>query len=261
MNRDYLIYCFLDENEKPYYIGQTYNLKNRLNVHNSFIMDVEEIKKPSKYLYYRKTRELLAAGKNLNVQVLEEGLTKEAVDQKEKELILQYRQDPTCRLLNVLDGGDSDQRGKKVSQETKDKISAAKKDKPLSEKHRKALTGIKHKPATFTPEGIKHRNECLRKANLNRVMSNETKDKIRKAKMGIKHSDESNKKKGRSGKENHWASLYRLISPEGVIFIVSTFKEAEETSGIKYQTLRWALKIKQNNQGETHGWKIENVQD
>jgi hypothetical protein len=49
--------------------------------------------------------------------------------------------------------------------------------------HRFALTGIKHKPATFTPEGLRSRNEKLRKANLGKIMSKAAVEKMRLTKI------------------------------------------------------------------------------
>ena len=73
-NKDHLIYCFLDENQKPFYIGQTYDLKMRMRAHNQFMVDVEERRPQSKYAYYQKAREILKTGKNVKVKIRQQVL-------------------------------------------------------------------------------------------------------------------------------------------------------------------------------------------
>jgi hypothetical protein len=143
--------------------------------------------------------------------IIFENLTKENAIKKEKEFILIYGRESNGGLLcNQTDGGEgvfgrenidswkmklslyannmtdthkkniskskighkSAMSGKKLTQEQKDRISIAKKNKPKSEAHK----------------------EKLRLANLGKKLSQETKDKIKSWNINVGHSDENKKK-------------------------------------------------------------------
>jgi len=210
MNKDYLIYAFVDENTVPYYIGQTYDLRNRMNMHRRFIKDFAEIHKEAKYPYYRKARKLWKCN-NFKLILIEEHLTEIEAGKKEEFYIQLHR--PT--LYNMLNGGKHEQRDKIVSKETKQKISKAKKGIKFSEEHKKQLsiakTGIK---LNLTPEQIEKKRRDAISRFKGKPLSKEHIDRMRIWQTGKKYSVEINKKKGRSGKGHSTAKHYILISPD-----------------------------------------------
>lgn len=254
MVREYIIYAFIDENNKPFYIGQTYNLKMRMNAHNQYILDIEEKRHPSTFPYYRKARKMFLNGINLKVDILESNLTKQEADIKEAEYIKQYRFDESCTLLNILDGGIFNQRNKFVSEDTKRKISAAKKGKKLSDKHKESLKNCVRKKREWTEEQLQKYSENTKRMNTGRKLSPEHIEKIRQSKIGKKHSDETKNKIGRTGKDHSTSKHYKLISPDGIEYdlwgLSKSFIEEHNLnqSGL-YQALKENRKYKK--------WQIE----
>jgi hypothetical protein len=143
----YIIYSFIDQDYQPYYVGQTASLAARLKMHLYLIRGrvANRYQKASNYPYYRKARKLMSDGSMLRVLILKQQLTREQADFYETQYIDRYRQDPNIKLYNFLSGGRSGQKGKFVSEETKAKISAAKKGKLLSEAHKQALRSASRK--------------------------------------------------------------------------------------------------------------------
>lgn len=208
---DYVLYAFIDEQAVPYYVGQSYNMKNRMNMHNKYIKDAVERYPQSKYPYYRKARKLLKDG-CFKFIILESNLSKQEVDTLEEQYIVNNR----TTLYNFLPGGRNNQRGKKVSDETKRKISDAKVGKKFTKEHKQSLSkakiGIK---LNLSLEQLEQRKtECINRFK-GKPLSKEHIEKIRKDKTGKKYSEESNKKKGRTGILHNASKKYELISPSG----------------------------------------------
>lgn len=93
---------------------------------------------------------------------------------------------------NIQHGGQLGNAGVTFSEESRAKMSAAKKGKKLTDEHKKHISegGKGHKPGVLTEDS----RERLRQANLGKVMSEETKDKISKSLIGITRSEETRKK-------------------------------------------------------------------
>jgi len=218
--------------------------------HNYHINDRAEISKTSRYKYYRKARQLLQMGTPMRVKTFANGLAEEQADFLERTYISRYR----SVVLNKLSGGRTGQRGKFVSEETKRKISLAKKGKPLSEKHKQAL----RKPHKLTDEGRNKLQASIKRGKdhyfYGKKMPEEQKEKIRQKKIGVKYSDEVNKKKGRTGKDHPSSKKYKLIDPNGNIHIQYGLSAAFcNKHGLKQAGLCLAVHRKNNTY---KGWKI-----
>ena len=145
---------------------------------------------------------------NIDYEIMYECEELNEIFEKEKEFIKFYgRRDLGLgTLVNMSDGGDGNF-GRKLSEETKAKISAFHKGRPLSPEHiaiitanNKARIGYKHSPETIekfkarkkTPE----EKEKLRQANLGKKPSAETIEKLRRISTGKFHSKEAKLKIG-----------------------------------------------------------------
>jgi group I intron endonuclease len=254
-DREYIIYCFLDENNKPYYVGQTYNLKMRLNAHNQFILDIEEKRLPSKYPYYRKARDLFKNGIGLKVNILENNLTKKEADLKESEYISKFRNDISCKLLNILAGGEFNQRNKFVSDETKKKISESKKGKKLTEKHKESLRNCDRKQRNWTEED-KIKYAKMAKINLLNKQTPESIEKMRQSKVGQKHSEETKSKIARFGKDHKRAKHYLIIAPDGTNYDIHGLSSFCKEFDLNQSGLWHALN---KGNGKYKGWQIQEL--
>jgi len=117
---------------------------------------------------------------------------------------------------NLTEGG----RGGKHSQESKDKMSASRKGKPLSEGHRlKVAAGLKARYEWERSQGI-HRPKTekqlhqLRTANLGKTVSPEVRVRMSAAMRGLKRSQEGclNISIGKKGKSNGHEG--KMLTPE-----------------------------------------------
>lgn len=145
---------------------------------------------------------------NIEHIVLFSGLSKEEAERKEIELISLYDATNPTKGYNIENGGNStgkhskltcekisrNKKGWNPSDETRKKMSEAKKGKPISESLRKALTGRKGKPLS------EKQKAALLAANIGRVVSEETKRKQSESHKGKKLSEEQKKKISESGK-------------------------------------------------------------
>jgi hypothetical protein len=159
----------------PFYVGK--GKEKRMLKH---VADVRAGKIPNKGKegtgnthLFRKIKQILDRGDEvLHVRIFETE-DENLVFQKERELIAQYRILENVSLCNILDGGEgytAPKGSRHCSEETRKKISEAKKGKPLSPEHRQAMKG--------------------------RVVSKETREKLGKIRRGAKHdtSEETRQK-------------------------------------------------------------------
>lgn len=253
--KEYLIYCFLDENKNPFYIGQTYNLKLRMNAHNQYILDIEEKRSPSKYPYYRKARKLFQNGYPLNIKIIMDNLTKEEADFFEAYYIKLYRNDNSCKLLNILDGGEFNQRNKFVSDETKRKISLSKKGKPLSEKHKESLRKAERKQKVLSNEQKQKLSILATNRFKGKKLTEEQAAKSRVARIGKKHTEETKAKIVKIGKDHEAACRYILVDPNGVEYDIYGLTIFCREHNLNESGLRFALK----NSGKYKKWTIKKL--
>ena len=128
---------------------------------------------------------------NIKHEILFENLTKEEAEEKEIELIAQYKSNQIQFGYNTENGGNS---VGKLSQETKEKISNKLKGKPTWNKGKKM---VKMKAET---------REKLRQAHLGKKVAKETIDKMlqTKIKKGICYVTEEERKQARNLHTKNW---------------------------------------------------------
>jgi len=176
---------------------------------------------------------------NIKHEVIFENLTKEEAEQKEIELIKQYKSNQREFGYNIESGGNINKvseetkikirnanlgkkmpeytkqkllqanLGKKLSEETKRKISIAKQGKTMSEETKKKMSMI-NKGRKLSEE----HKEKLRQINLgkklsletilkmkNKIVSQETREKMSKSRLGKPRSEEAKRKISESHKK------------------------------------------------------------
>lgn len=108
---------------------------------------------------------------NIKHEILYEGLSKPEAELKEIELISKYKSNCKDFGYNIESGGYVNRH----TQQTRDKMSKTRKNKPLSEQHKKSLS-MSRKGINFSDEHI----ENLRKSHMGYIMPQTQKDKISK---------------------------------------------------------------------------------
>lgn len=94
----YSIYVFLDELNRPYYVGKTNNMKRRHKEH------LREIAQGNKLPKYNKARKLISRGFRLNMKTIEVAYNEKEAYRLERYYIRKYRND-NYQLLNCTSGG------------------------------------------------------------------------------------------------------------------------------------------------------------
>ena len=198
---------------------------------------------------YRKNRQpkfynaILKYGwENFEHVVLYSGLTKEEACSKEIELIAQYKTTDPKFGYNIQSGGQLGNKLRKFSDESKRKMSNAKKGKKLTEEHKKKISeGCKgHKPAVFSDEFI----EKQRKLNTGKVMSEETRKKISNTLHGIKRSRETINKIRRNN-----PNCIEVYCPEYKMTFHS-IKEASRYAGVHSSNIQKCLNGERKSTGK-----------
>ena len=147
--RKHIVYAFVDENKKPFYVGRTYNIVKRNKEH------LFEVKKGNTLPKYNKLRKLIKQGndfKNL-VIALETNIPSDLIEEKEIYYIAKLRQEG-YKLKNLTDGGEGAintipglseklkkiHTGKKRSSESKKRMSQARMGIVFSDEHKNNLS-------------------------------------------------------------------------------------------------------------------------
>lgn len=160
----------LVESDRPFYVGKAKNLRKRKTTHISKARHSKE-----NYPIYNKIRKLLKNKTSFEIVAIEDGLTEDNVDERERYWIKKYRENGH-KLYNVSEGGEGGKGftsetiekirkahiGQKISPETRRKISEARKGMIFSEEHKRNLS----------------------KAWKNRVVTEETKRKMSESSRG-----------------------------------------------------------------------------
>ena len=94
----YYVYVFLDEKNRPYYVGKTNNLKRRRREHEA------EISKGNKLPKYNKARKLIKNGTPLKIHVIKKVSVESTAFKFERYYIRKYREEGYV-LLNCTSGG------------------------------------------------------------------------------------------------------------------------------------------------------------
>ena len=179
---------------------------------------------------------------NFDHIVLYENLTKEQACDLEIELIKEYNTQNPDYGYNIQPGGQLGNFGVVFSEESRKKMSEARKGRKLSEEQKKLISErLKgHKPAKFSEEFIQKQRE----RNLGKIMSEETKQKISKTLSGIKKSSETRIKMS----ENH-ANCVEVYCPE-YDMIFHSITEAENFTGASHQNINKCLKGERKSAGK-----------
>jgi len=174
----HVIYAFIDQNKKVFYIGQTNNFNIRRSKHKN------EVEKGNRLYAYNKLRKVMR-DHGLTIKdcmvIIEKNISSDFIDDKEIYYISLYRQLGN-KLTNLTDGG----RGS--SGFTKDIHSRCRKSREgyqHSEETKKKISDS-HKGMKFSKE---HKNN-LSKARKKRITTPETRNKMSKTstgKINIKH--------------------------------------------------------------------------
>lgn len=202
-----VIYCITNIKNGKKYIGKTVKtLSSRKSEHLARL-------KKGNYNHLYLYRAFLKYGiENFNWEILEQGNSKELLGEREKHWINYYDTTNRDRGYNLSLGGEGSL-GRKVSEETKKKISEANKGKKRSEEicaklsklrkgrvsNRKGctLTEEQKLKISLTSKGRKLSEEHKKKlyeANKGRVVSKETREKVSKRHKGKKVSEETKRK-------------------------------------------------------------------
>ena len=188
------IYCLYNpSNMEVRYVGKTINPVERFKNH------ISDAKRLNKYPVHKWINKLIKSNIEPKMQVIDFTDLESEWEQAEKDYITFFRwlnKTKNKTLLNITDGGEGTL-GKKVSQETKDKIRNSLKGRKRSlETIEKMSIALKGKVSS--QEVIEKR----RQGQLGHKVSEETRELISKANKGRKMSEEfceniSQKLKGR----------------------------------------------------------------
>lgn len=94
----YSIYVFVDERDRPYYVGKTNNFNRRKKEH------LKEIEKGNTLPKYNKARKLIKAGFYLKMSTIKRTDNEDKAYRLEREYIKKYRKEG-YQLLNCTYGG------------------------------------------------------------------------------------------------------------------------------------------------------------
>ena len=178
---------------------------------------------------------------NFEHVVLFENLSQNEACDKEVELITKYKtQDPKYGY-NIQPGGQLGNAGVKFSDESKKKMSDAKKGCTLTEEHRRKISESckGHKPCVHTEETKKKLSDL----NKGKKLSEETKKRISESLTGIKRSPETLQKR-----KSHNPMLVRVYCPElGMEF--DCIADAAKYTGAQRSNIQQCLNGKRHTAG------------
>lgn len=173
------IYKIENTIDKKVYIGQSVDIYKRWTGHKNKLDN-------NKHQNNHLQRAWNLYGKNnFRFDILEECF-KDLLNERECYYIELMHSMDQNHGYNLTSGGSSKM---SYSKETINKMSIAKKGKPLSDEHKKKLSEV-HKGRVFSEETRKKLSE----ANMGHEVSEETREKLRKAHSGKKLSEESKEK-------------------------------------------------------------------
>jgi predicted GIY-YIG superfamily endonuclease len=228
----YCLYYFADENNEPYYIGQTKRFEIRKQEH------LRGIKNNFKFPKYRKVRKLIKKGIPFKMKILEDNITKETINNTEIKAIKAFKE-VGFKLYNVTEGGDfcPSRKGVKLSKETRMKIS----------KNRKGIV-----PNIRFPE---ERNRKISEAKKGLKFSEEHKKNLSVARRKRTISKATRLKTSKTSKGKINIKTFKLFDPNGNIHItkqgLSKFCEEHNLTSHNLH------KVLTGHRPHHKGWRIE----
>ncbi len=94
----YNVYVFLDNNNRPYYVGKTNNMRRRRREH------LKEIEEGNTLPKYKKARALIRKGFSLKMRTIKKTNDEDQAYKLERQLIKKYR-NTGYQLMNCTWGG------------------------------------------------------------------------------------------------------------------------------------------------------------
>ena len=264
MNKTGLIYIFVDNDEKPFYVGKTINLKNRIVAH------LLECKNNNKLYKYNKLRKILSTGLTIDeiIIIVEDNIDINLLDDKEIYYIKKLREDG-YKLTNLTNGGDGG-----------DTFSNNPNREDIRKKRKQVMNDL-YSDSERKKEFLSHRTdewkEKIKKAKTGVPWgkhSDETKKKISEIRKGIKFSEEHKKKlsiarkkrittyktrqkMSKSSKGRINIKKYKLIDPNGIEYITTNglAKFCEENN----LTSSNLMKVLKGDRNHHKGWTIKRM--
>jgi group I intron endonuclease len=174
----YLVYVIVDENNNPFYIGQTKNLKRRVKRHFS-----DAKNKTYDYYVCRKIGKFLEENKEIGFDIIEDNIDKENIDKKEIEYIKRFKE-LGYKLCNLTEGGQGyysfteEQRkravknriGLKRSKETRRRMSESQTGRKFSKEHKEKLSAARKKRTTKPETRLKASQTSKGKINIKKYL-------------------------------------------------------------------------------------------
>lgn len=142
---------------------------------------------------------------NFKHEILYSSLDEISAKMIEEDLIYYYKS--LNKSYNISAGGDGS-KGVIMSEEARKKMSDAKKGKPSNRKgkHLSEETKDKLRKANLGKHHTEETKKKISEANKGKIFSEETRQKISESKIGFKHSEESKKKISENNKGNRGMS-------------------------------------------------------
>jgi group I intron endonuclease len=213
------------------YIGQTTNLKNRIKNYKSLHCKSQPkiYNSLSKYGWDMHQFEIIE-------EIIYEGDDLSLLNEREIFWIAEY--DSHKNGMNCSDGGSN----RKLSEETKAKLSKAKLGKKLSKEvcliFSKAQTGRKHPEEVKKKMSESQMGEKNHRYGKTHKHSEETKKKIGAGRKGKIHTEESKRKMSQNRKNNPNVRKCKIIV-DGVVY--NSIKEAAIILNMNIGKLKWRL--------------------
>ena len=248
MNKNGLIYVFVDNNEKPFYVGKTTDLQKRIKGH------LLECKEKNKLYKYNKLRKILSSGKNIEeiTIIIEDNIDIELLDDKEIHYIKKLREEG-YKLTNLTDGGDG---GDTLSNNPK-------KEQILEYRKKLRQTTNWNQKMSQSKKGVswgKHSEKTKKKLSENRKgieFSDEHKNKLSIARKQRITTDETKRKMSETSKGRINIKKYKLKDPNGVEHITTNglTKFCEENN----LTSANLMKVLKGDREHHKKWTIERI--
>lgn len=218
-SKKYYVYELVDpKTNKPFYIGK--GTGKRCKFHLS-----------AKYSYSKNKRlfhainEIRLSGEEIIINIVKQNMEENEAYSFETELIIQYGRkdyDPNGILVNYqVKGGRPSHKGFKHSEEAKRKMSETRKGRiPWN----KGETGI------YSEETL------IKMRSAKRTMSEETRLKLSKAKIGKKHSKPMSEEKKKKLSKYH-SHIWRVTFPDGTVKVIENLRQFALDNNISQSNL------------------------